>query len=212
MAIATAGYQCADSGSFTALTQPWCSQFSSLLRALHMGFVPAFGLDSSLRHFLLSAFLCFFTIPSRQQGQLARTWESWTVHMAQMMPQGKRHPPSPAWWPHSLTHWFLSICQHHSSWTPHRASTTMSWGWILLVGSPSWNLRFYQCKRPRYKFAESVCPRREHSASFSFHNTLKGWVQHWRQTGIWKRSNKDRETSLAPQKHVPEAASFLFIK
>lgn len=108
LAIATAGCQCADSGSFTALTQPWCSQFSSLLHALHMGFIPAFGLDSSLRHFLLSTFLCFFTIPSRQQGQLARTRESSTVHMAQMMPQGKHHPPSSAWWPHSLTHCFLS--------------------------------------------------------------------------------------------------------
>lgn len=123
--IATAGCRCADSGSFTALTQPRCSQFSSLLRALHW----ALSLHSGwIPHCVISYFLPFcvsLLSPSRQQGQLARTWESLTVHMAQIMPQGKHHPLNPAWWPHSLTWWFPSICQHLSSWAPHHASTTM---------------------------------------------------------------------------------------
>lgn len=153
MVIATAGCQRADPRSFTALTQPWCSQFSSLLRALHRGFIPAFGLDSSLRHFLLSASLCSLIIPSRQQGQLARTWESWTVHMAHTdHGTGGARSPKPSLVAPQPQLRFLSLCQHHCSCTAHRASRTMSWGWTPLPGSPSLS----QCKGTRYEFAECL--------------------------------------------------------
>lgn len=52
VATATAGFQSADSGSFTALTQPWCSQFSSLCS---VPFTPALSLHSGwLLHCVIS--------------------------------------------------------------------------------------------------------------------------------------------------------------
>lgn len=180
-----------------------------------MPFTPALSLHSGrflrcvISYFLPPFSFCY---PFQRAGPTGKAGQTLTVHMARITSWGNCDPPSPAWWPHYLTNWFLSICQCHSSQTPSHPLITISRGRTLLAGFPGWNLWLYQCEAPRYKFGETVLPRREHLASFSFHNTQKGWVQHRRQTGIWKRSNKDRETTLAPRKHAPEAAFFTFKK
>lgn len=177
-----------------------------------MPFTPALSLHlGRFLHCVISYFLLFwcffFRYPFQRAGLTGKAKRKFnSSHRAQIMSQGKRHPQAQPGGPTTWPTGFWASAGVTPPEQPTRPSITISRGRTPPAGSPGWNLHLYQREGPRYKFAESILPGREHSASFGFHNTPKGRVQHLRQTDIWKRSNKDRETTLTPQKHVPEAA------
>lgn len=187
--------------------QPQCSRFSSLLCALHTSFVPAF----KLTFFFFTASLLtpsyFFWLPlaERRAGWQGHKLAS-SLHLARTYTAvtGKFRLLSPARWPHDLTDWFLSNCRCHSPQTAGRPSTAGCPGRARPPRLPVLGCALLPARGLLPRLRQPRSPQDRALGLLQLPQGAEGPASTLGNRHL-ERSNKDKETTLAPQKHIPEA-------